>query len=145
MYNDLSFVEFTIRRWFNDYRPDLRSEVNGEMIEKLISQIEPDIKDLEPTAKKIHIHGFLRLNYPIELTEMVKEVLEEQKGKYAETIQDWKNFAVYHYEVGNIIEEMAEKKITEKYLTYDNGEMVYDAELKKEIEKIAQEKIEREW
>lgn len=145
MYNDLSFVEFTIRRWFNDYRPDLRSEVNGEMIEKLISQIEPDIKDLEPTAKKIHIHGFLRLNYPIELTEMVKEVLEEQKGKYAETIQDWKNFAVYQDEVGDIIEEMAEKKITEKYLTYDNGEMVYDVGLKKEIEKTVQTKIEREW
>lgn len=148
---NLSFVEFTIRRWFNDNRPDLRGDINtnSEIVENLVKKIETEIQDLEPTAQKIYIHGFLEVNYPIVLTKMVKEILDEiseKEDEYGKIIQDWKNFAVYHAEVGEIMDELSQKNIPKKYLTTnDQGEIVYDEELKKEIERISKARIEREW
>lgn len=141
----LSFEEFTIRRWINDNRPDLRHCFDKESIESILRQLKEDIEDLDPFMKKVHIHAYLRQCYPIELTEMVKDIVDDLEDEYAETVQDWRNFAVYHSEIGAIIRELCAKGLKKKYITYENDEMVIDDRMREEILRVVKERIEEEW
>ena len=94
------------------------------------------------------IEAYLKLNYPTDLGDLVDEVLEEmdeENEEWHKVIEDWKNFAFYTDNKGNIMYTLSMRKIPEKYMFIDDDTTVqYDEGIKDEIKTLALEYI-GEW
>ncbi len=148
---DIPFVELTIRSWFTDYRPDIATEMlKAEKIAKMEEELKEDLNNLpdDNGIKRMFIEAYLKLNYPTDLGDLVDEVLEEmdeENEEWHKVIEDWKNFAFYTDNKGNIMYTLSMRKIPEKYMFIDDDATVkYREEIKDEIKTLALEYI-GEW
>jgi len=123
---DIPFVELTIRSWFTDYRPDIATEMlKAEKIAKMEEELKEDLNNLpdDNGIKRMFIEAYLKLNYPTDLGDLVDEVLEEmdeENEEWHKVIEDWKNFAFYTDNKGNIMYTLSMRKIPEKYMFIDD-------------------------
>ena len=53
----MDYLEFVIRRWFNDNRPDISDSVSGRTIENILKELEDELSNVPESLQKVVIHG----------------------------------------------------------------------------------------
>lgn len=140
----MDYLEFVIRRWFNDNRPDISDSVSGRTIENILKELEDELSNVPESLQKAVIHGYLRLNYSPEIGDMIKEALEEMEEPYKTEVETWKDLGMYIYEVGGLMSTASLRKIPEEYLIIENDEIGYAPEIREKIKELIIERIEED-
>lgn len=145
-------IETAIANWFADYRKDVVDSLTGTMAMKIAVQVQNEFKEennsdlLSETDSEIKytVYGFLHLNYPIEIGNIILKNLENYTDS-RELISEWKNDETLNREIIEINILLVEQDIPQAYLYAEEESFKYDNEINNAVTNIIQNYIAEEW